>query len=56
MAGCCGAQRSNTEYEVTYRDGRVERFATMVQARIAAGADDSTGSKAATVKAVPKAK
>jgi hypothetical protein len=54
--GCCGAQRSNTEYEVTFRDGRVERYATMVQARVAAAADDSPGSKSPTVKAVPKTK
>lgn len=54
--GCCGAQRSNTEYEVTFRDGTVKRFDTMVQARIAVAADDSPGSKVPTVKAVPKGK
>jgi hypothetical protein len=54
--GCCGAQRSNTEYEVTFRDGSTKRFDTMVQARIAAGLDETAGSKSPTVKAVPKAK
>lgn len=53
--GCCGAQRSNTEYEVTFRDGSTKRYATMGQARIAAGLDETSGSKAPTVKAVPKA-
>lgn len=52
--GCCGAQKSNTEYEVTFRDGSTGRFATMGQARIAAGLDESQGAKAATVRAVPK--
>lgn len=54
--GCCGAQRSNTEYQVTFRDGSTERFETMAQARIAANLDETVGSKSPTVKAVPKAK
>jgi hypothetical protein len=52
--GCCGAQKSNTEYEVTFRDGTTGRYATMGQARIAAGLDETKGAKAPTVKAVPK--
>lgn len=53
--GCCGSKnRANTEYEVTLRDGTVKRAPTAGEARILARSDTTTGSKAPTIKVVPK--
>lgn len=55
---CGGGKRSNMEYEVTFRDGSTQRFATAGEARPAARADtsvDPTGRrKAATIRTVLK--
>lgn len=53
--GCCGAgRRSNTEYEVTFRDGSTERVATAGEARIKARMDTTVGSKQPMIRLVSK--
>lgn len=53
--GCCGSgRRSTTEYEVTFRDGSSKRVPTAGEARILARTDTTVGSKAPTIKVVPK--
>lgn len=57
--GCCGNKKpNNMEYEVTYKDGRTERFPTLQGAIYAARSDTSTDPagkrRAATHQAVKK--
>jgi hypothetical protein len=52
--GSCGGRKSDTEYEVTFRDGSKKRVATAGEARIAARSDTTEGNRVPTFKAVPK--
>lgn len=59
--GCCGNKaKANLEYEVTFKDGSKQRFATRMEAAIAAQRDDSVdpsgARRAAVSRAVTKAK
>jgi len=55
MGSCCGGKKANTEYEVTFRDGRTVRVQSMAEVRMRIATDDSTGSAAPSFKVVPKA-
>lgn len=53
MAGCCGAQRPDVEYKVTFKGGEPSvTVSTIQEARVAAAASSRGG----TYEAVPKAR
>ena len=54
--GGCGGRKSNTEYEVTFRDGSTVRVASMPEVRMKIATDDSPGSRAPSFRVVPKIK
>ena len=54
MGACCGAGRTRSDYEVTFKDGSTKVFETMVAAKLAIASDVSVGRPAATMKAVPR--
>lgn len=54
MGACCGAGRTRSDYEVTFKDGSTETFETLMAARLAVANDVSVGRPAATMKAVPR--
>jgi len=56
MAGCCGSQQAQVDWEVTFKDGSKKIVSTMPEARIELGKDQSTGRPHGSMRAVPRKK